>query len=189
MYTRTLSFSSSRTSSKYANINLIPAFVHYPPCSPRRQSLYFTTDSTNPSPNSPQTDGQSPATPSGSQVISVLPHDPKTPSFARKPKPGSRTIWKSPIPPGKIPAYDEALKYIRADARKLSREAKELASVIKSKEAEANNVDGSPKEDPELEKLRQKLEILLIQSKINLPEVRFAFNMGKCTFLASIRVL
>lgn len=181
MYSRSLSFPLSRTSSRSTNINQLlssPPFLLYVPHLHR----FYTTPSTSNAPPA-EVDEQSQATPPRPQGILVLPPKSKTPSFARKPKPGSRSIWKSPISPGKIPAYDEALKYIRTDARKLSREARELASIIKSREAELKAANNTPSKNVEINELRQKLEILQIQSRINLPEVRFAFKMGRCTFL------
>ncbi|KAF8508468.1 phosphatidylethanolamine-binding protein [Gautieria morchelliformis] len=54
-------------------------------------------------------------------------------------------IWRAPLRPGKLPAFDEALKYIRADARALRAE---LATCHD----------------------RARRRILHIQSEINLPE-------------------
>ncbi|GJJ13866.1 hypothetical protein Clacol_008123 [Clathrus columnatus] len=145
--------------------------------------LYTTTISLNQ--DEPIQEQDTTSSSSRPKPVSVLPpNSKKTPSFARKPKPSSRSIWKSPIPSGKIPAFDEALKYIRADARKLSFEAKELARVIKSQEEEEVAAGQGVKKysNSELDRLREKLEILQIQSKINLPEVRFAFKMGRYPF-------
>lgn len=80
--------------------------------------------------------------------------------------------WNRALRAGFLPAYDEALKLIRQDSRTLSQEAAELRRRIRNAEAE----DGNSSVD--LEKLaedKKKLEILEIQSEINLPSIRWKF--------------
>lgn len=83
--------------------------------------------------------------------------------------------WKRPIAYGVLPAYDEALRYLMKDSAALKREAKELRATI-SKQEEALERD-----DDTLGKKWAKLNILEVQSEINLPEVRWkvANGMGK----------
>jgi large subunit ribosomal protein L35 len=83
--------------------------------------------------------------------------------------------WKRPIAYGVLPAYDEALRYLKKDSAALKKETEELQVIISKEE-----------EDPErdevaLQKKREKLNILEVQSEINLPEVRWqvANGMGR----------
>jgi large subunit ribosomal protein L35 len=77
--------------------------------------------------------------------------------------------WKRPIAYGVLPAYDEALRYLMKDSSALKREAKELRAAI----SEQENGD-----EDALEKIRAKLNILEVQSEINLPEVRWRVANG-----------
>lgn len=77
--------------------------------------------------------------------------------------------------PGKVKAYDEALKFIRQDAMNLRAELKQMTMAYEAERA---------KEGPSLDLLahyEEKIRILEVQSEINLPEVRIAFKLGKCT--------
>ncbi|KAF4605629.1 hypothetical protein EYR40_004416 [Pleurotus pulmonarius] len=77
--------------------------------------------------------------------------------------------WNRPIAKGVIPAYDEALKVIQEDSKLLIAEAEALRSSIQLAEtADVRN-------DERLEKMRKKLNILEVQSRANLPEVRWKF--------------
>ncbi|KAF8584930.1 PEBP-like protein [Ramaria rubella] len=107
----------------------------------------------------------------------------KTPHTAPHPRTRARTsststtsiwTWKPPFRPGKLPAYDEAMRYIRADAKRLRGEIEQLKAEW-----------GATAElDAETERrYREKLHILQVQSEINLPEVRWAFRIGKCESL------
>lgn len=92
--------------------------------------------------------------------------------------------WNSPLPEGILPAYDEALRVIRADAKKVRREAakqrKEVARahdlLVGEAEGGVKLVDGEKRKtlEAELEKMRAKLDILDVQSEVNLPEVRWS---------------
>ncbi|KAI0791795.1 phosphatidylethanolamine-binding protein [Abortiporus biennis] len=77
-----------------------------------------------------------------------------------------------PIGVGVLPAYDEALKYIKYDsvARK-----DELASY---KEALAKELAKEEKDEDEIERLTEKVHILEIQSEINIPSIRWKANNG-----------
>ena len=81
-------------------------------------------------------------------------------------------IWKSPLRPAKVAAYDEALKYIRTDARALRREIAELKTRFQHESARVD--------DAALAQYREKLWVLEVQSEVNLPEVRYAFATGRC---------
>lgn len=77
--------------------------------------------------------------------------------------------WNRPVAKGVIPAYDEALKVIQKDSELLMAEAEELrADIQKAETAVARN-------DEQLEKMRKRLNILEVQSRANLPEVRWKF--------------
>lgn len=77
--------------------------------------------------------------------------------------------WNRPIAKGVIPAYDEALKVIQMDSELLMAEAEEIRTDIqKAEAAEVRN-------DQELEKMRKRLNILEVQSRANLPEIRWKF--------------
>ncbi|KAK7041759.1 mitochondrial 54S ribosomal protein YmL35 [Paramarasmius palmivorus] len=94
--------------------------------------------------------------------------------------------WNRPLREGVLPAYDEALKVIYKDSRLLKKEAAAYSLQIKSKAKElaaaleaAKNGSEKDKEeavrlDAELEKMREKLGILEVQSEVNLPHVRWA---------------
>ncbi|KDQ54989.1 hypothetical protein JAAARDRAFT_38100 [Jaapia argillacea MUCL 33604] len=101
--------------------------------------------------------------------------------------------WARPLAPGVLPAYDEAIKVIKADSWGIKKEIFSLEEALKAKEAAYNKLETSlrAKEEngesqdgtelltmrEELEKMREKLEILHVQSEINLPDVRWkAFN-------------
>lgn len=73
--------------------------------------------------------------------------------------------WNRPLAPGVLPAYDEALRFIRGDSRALKTELAEVnARIEKGAEGE------------ELEKLKEKAHVLEVQSEINLPDVRWKFR-------------
>lgn len=84
--------------------------------------------------------------------------------------------WKRPIAFGVLPAYDEALRYIMKDSSALKKEAEGLRTSIKKEEG------NSDRDEVALEKLRAKLNVLEVQSEINIPEVRWkvANGMGEC---------
>ena len=80
--------------------------------------------------------------------------------------------WNRPLAPGVLPAFDEALRYIRQDSHALRAEAQYNRSALREAE-------GSPNPDPKLiESLMEKLAILEVQSDINRPEVRWNFRNG-----------
>ena len=80
--------------------------------------------------------------------------------------------WKRPIAFGVLPAYDEALRYLMKDSAALKKEAKRLKVALAMEEKPPEKEQGA------LEKKREKLSILEIQSEINLPEVRWKVANG-----------
>jgi large subunit ribosomal protein L35 len=80
--------------------------------------------------------------------------------------------WKRPIAYGVLPAYDEALRYLMRDSAVLKKEAEDLKAVI-SKEDEAPDRDENA-----LKQKREKLNVLEVQSEVNLPEVRWKVANG-----------
>ncbi|KZT32151.1 PEBP-like protein [Sistotremastrum suecicum HHB10207 ss-3] len=71
------------------------------------------------------------------------------------------------IPRGKSHVYDEALRVIAQDSRRLKNELRGIRAKIA--EAKADEVDG----------LRKKEEVLDIQSQVNLPKTRWNFVNGQ----------
>lgn len=85
-------------------------------------------------------------------------------------------IWKSFLCPGKVKAYNEALKFmfIHQDSMNLQAELKQMTMAYEVERA---------KEEPSLDLLEhyeEKIWILEMQSEINLPEICIAFKLGKC---------
>jgi hypothetical protein len=71
-----------------------------------------------------------------------------------------------------LPAYDEALKLIARDSRLLKEEAQTLRTSIAELEKSPD------RDDTELDALMERLEILDIQSEVNLPSVRWKCANG-----------
>ncbi|KAJ7725524.1 phosphatidylethanolamine-binding protein [Mycena maculata] len=92
--------------------------------------------------------------------------------------------WMRPLQEGVLPAYDEALRVIRADARRVRKEAAEQRAKVRAAheklvaetEAGGKLVEGEARKtlEGELEGMRERLEILEVQSEVNLPEVRWS---------------
>ncbi|KAG5722241.1 hypothetical protein E4T56_gene3893 [Termitomyces sp. T112] len=86
--------------------------------------------------------------------------------------------WNRPIGLGVIPAYDLALELIQRDSKFLVHEAaalREEVKVLESKVVELGGwgSEGAKDVEAEMEKNREKLKILEVQSKVNLPAVRW----------------
>lgn len=90
--------------------------------------------------------------------------------------------WNEPLAPGVIPAYDLALEVLKRDSAALKAEVEELRRHIEAEERryqELVKADGKGENgeahalDIELEKLREKLHIIEVQSEVNLPDVRW----------------
>jgi large subunit ribosomal protein L35 len=72
-------------------------------------------------------------------------------------------VWKRPLAPGRIPAYDEALLLIQRDAEAKRAQLEELCQ---------SKPEGWGKKVAKLE----------IESEVNLPEVRWRFRKGNSKF-------
>jgi large subunit ribosomal protein L35 len=84
--------------------------------------------------------------------------------------------WNPPVAPGFIPAYDEAVAYIRADAAAVQAEADTLRSSLENGQVPTEGIEDAKK----------RLDVLEIMSRVNLPEVRWkaANGMGLyCHFI------
>jgi len=81
--------------------------------------------------------------------------------------------WNPPTPPGFIPAYDEAVAYVRADAAAVQAEADVLRSNLEKGQVPIEGIDDAKK----------RLDMLEIMAQVNLPEVRWkaANGMGQCS--------
>ena len=93
---------------------------------------------------------------------------------ARRPhiNPEKPRQWNRPLALGVLPAFDEAVRYIRQDSHALRAEAQYNRSALREAES-------SPNPDPELiNGLKAKLAILEVQSEVNRPEVRWNFRNG-----------
>ncbi|KAI6022597.1 phosphatidylethanolamine-binding protein [Pisolithus marmoratus] len=80
--------------------------------------------------------------------------------------------WHRPLAFGVLPAYDEALKYIKADSEALKTQEQQLKAALAETKA---STDSTTEAAQEMEK---KLDILQIQSQVNLPEVRWKVKNG-----------
>ncbi|KAG6890996.1 hypothetical protein C0992_011273 [Termitomyces sp. T32_za158] len=86
--------------------------------------------------------------------------------------------WNRPIGPGVIPAYDLALELIYRDSKVITHQAAALREEVKVLEAKVAELGGWGSEgaqdvEAEMEKKREKLKILEVQSRVNLPYVRW----------------
>ena len=76
--------------------------------------------------------------------------------------------WNPPVAPGVIPAYDEAVAYIRADAAAVQAEADALRSSLEKGEVPTEGIEDA----------RKRLDMLEIMAQVNLPEVRWKAANG-----------
>ena len=83
--------------------------------------------------------------------------------------------WKRPLAYGVLPAFDEALNFIKADSEALKREIRDVqASLEVARRA--------PEPDPvAVKRMEEKLTYLEIQSDINFPEVQWKCANGMGT--------
>lgn len=84
--------------------------------------------------------------------------------------------WSRPLAVGVLPAYDEALEYIKRDSQKQK-------SILEQYRVELAEAESAKKVNRALvEKLKEKVHILEIQSEINLPSVRWKARnaLGMC---------
>ena len=78
--------------------------------------------------------------------------------------------YMRPIGVGVLPAYDRALEYIKEDSENLKAELADVKTQLR-KATESSNTE-------EVEKLKKQVHILEVQSKINLPSVRWKARNG-----------
>ncbi|KAI0005281.1 phosphatidylethanolamine-binding protein [Russula compacta] len=76
--------------------------------------------------------------------------------------------WNPPVAPGFIPAYDEAVAYIRSDAAAVQAEADALRSSLEKGQVPAEGTEDAKK----------RLDVLEIMAQVNLPEVRWKAANG-----------
>jgi len=76
--------------------------------------------------------------------------------------------WNPPVAPGVIPAYDEAVAYIRADAAAVQAEADALRLSLEKGEVPNEGIEDA----------RKRLDMLEIMAQVNLPEVRWKAANG-----------
>ncbi len=84
--------------------------------------------------------------------------------------------WSRPLAVGALPAYDEALAYIKRDSFKQK-------GILEQYRVELAEAESAKKVNRALvEKLKEKVHILEIQSEINLPSVRWKAKnaLGMC---------
>jgi large subunit ribosomal protein L35 len=94
-------------------------------------------------------------------------------SFPKLRRTPQKDKWTPALAPGVLPAYDEALALILKDANQKRAELEELKKQLESTSDSERNL------------ILKRLEKLDIESEINVPEVRWNFRMGLCTFSSS----
>ncbi|KAL1744265.1 phosphatidylethanolamine-binding protein [Schizophyllum fasciatum] len=103
-------------------------------------------------------------------------------SGATAPSPGAPQQWNRPIREGVMPVYDLALRLIEEDSNAIKKEVAEARSEVKALEQELQRMDAAAEgylaEERQLEDKRRHLEVLEIQSEVNLPSVRHAVETG-----------
>lgn len=137
---------------------------------PVRSAWVRYSSTTHTQPTNSSESASSPPPPDDKKTLPSRPSKWKT----RRPyiNPERPRQWNRPLAPGVLPAFDEALRYIRQDSRALKAEAQYNRSALREAES-------SPNPDPELIKsLEEKLAILEVQSDVNRPEVRWKFRNG-----------
>jgi large subunit ribosomal protein L35 len=130
------------------------------------------------------TTSDAPTSPRNAEPVSTSPPKHRTPARRNPKYPPIRPSitlerpreWNPPVAPGVIPAYDEAVAYIRADAAAVQAEADTLRSSLENGQVPAEGIEDAKK----------KLDVLEIMAQVNLPEVRWkaANGMGLyCHFI------
>ncbi|KAG9314739.1 phosphatidylethanolamine-binding protein [Chiua virens] len=80
--------------------------------------------------------------------------------------------WKRPLAYGVLPAFDEALKFIKADSETLKLEMQNV-------QASLNAAKLAPEPDSEaIQRIEEKLNYLEIQSEVNFPQVQWKCANG-----------
>ena len=82
-----------------------------------------------------------------------------------------------------MPVYDLALRLIQEDSQAIKNEVAEARKEVEALAQELKGLDagaeGSEARERQLEEKRRHLEVLEVQSEVNLPSVRFAVETGK----------
>jgi large subunit ribosomal protein L35 len=107
-----------------------------------------------------------------SSTTTSIPRNPKYPPIRPSICLERPREWNRPVAPGIIPAYDEAVAYIRADAAALQAEADTIRLNLENQRVQTDSI----------EEAKAKLNVLDIMARVNLPEVRWkaANGMGLC---------
>lgn len=80
--------------------------------------------------------------------------------------------WKRPLAYGVLPAFDEALKFIKADSEALKLEMQEVQTALMAAKQ-------ATEPDPvAIKQMEEKLDYLEIQSEINFPQVQWKCANG-----------
>ncbi|KIY45108.1 PEBP-like protein [Fistulina hepatica ATCC 64428] len=170
----------SRTNATAAAVDTSPSIP--PPSPPLSSSYQKETDHVDAksSPDAPSTSKNADPASEKSQTHAEVPE--KRTSKRKRPAISNATPrkWNPPMLAGRMPVYDLAVSYINKDARFVAGQAKQLQADIEVKEAQYQGQLKTLGPNPELEELdaqleqmREKLNILDIQSQINLPAVRW----------------
>lgn len=127
------------------------------------------------------TTSKAPSSSGGAQTVSTSPpkrrtqgrRNPKYPAIRPSISLERPREWNPPVAPGVIPAYDEAVAYIRADAAAVRAEADALRSSLEKGQIPTEGIEDA----------RKTLDTLEIMTQVNLPEVRWkaANGMGLCS--------
>ena len=103
--------------------------------------------------------------------------------------------WCRPLGAGVVPAYDTALQYLKQDSAQVKAEEDALRAQVEAKEVKYQQLKAEAEAkddfvlrkqldalDEELEAMLKKLNILEVQSEVNLPDVRWSVDnaMGTC---------
>jgi large subunit ribosomal protein L35 len=140
----------------------------------------LSSASSNPSPPAPSTPSNAAASHDADPVPTPDPRrrtqgrrNPKYPAIRPSISLQRPREWNLPVGPGVIPAYDQALAYIRADAAAVQAEADALRLSLEKGTVPTGDV----------EEAKKRLDVLEVMAQVNLPEVRWktANGMGLCS--------
>jgi large subunit ribosomal protein L35 len=143
----------------------------------------LSSASSNPSPSTPSAPSNATAPHDADSVSTPAPRhrtqgrrNPKYPAVRPSISLERPREWNPPVAPGLIPAYDQALAYIRADAAAVQAEADALRLSIEKGEVPTEG----------LEDAKKRLDVLEVMAQVNMPEVRWkaANGMGLCSHSA-----
>jgi large subunit ribosomal protein L35 len=86
------------------------------------------------------------------------------------------------VPEGVLPAFDEALAFIRADSEGLKKKASEMKVELGRLRKEAEGQASESEAWAKVRELEEKVQDTLLQSEVNLPDIRWKAKngMGEC---------